>query len=108
MRITSLIFFRVALALVFFESSIWILIALAGFLGLFFLFNQHLTIIIVQLEIIALITISVLSWKITQGDLELSIVFRLIVLRVIEASIGLALLVKLSRSSGPELLKFKF
>lgn len=78
------------------------------FCVIFFLINQHLTILLVQLEVLGLRALGLLALGALSAEKDLIVLFRIIVVTVIEASVGLRLTVKQARYSSHELLKFNF
>ena len=76
-------------------------------LSLFYL-NQHLRISLVQLEVLGLLSLSIVSYKSITGCTDLLLLFSLIVVAVIEAALGLRLVVKQVRNLNSEFLKFNF
>lgn len=75
---------------------------------IFFLVNQHLSIILVMLELLGMIAIFRLTWQVTRGSLGLALVFVVITVGVVEAAVGLSLLSLLARRFSRDLMKFKF
>ena len=75
---------------------------------IFFIINQHLTILLVQLEVLGLGVLILLALQPFSAGKDLIILFRVIVVTVIEASIGLSLTIKQARYHTNELLKFSF
>ena len=78
------------------------------FFLLFFLKNQHLTISLVQLEILGLMALLKTSNEIFIKEKELLFLFVVIVVVVIEAALGLSLIVKQARNLNKEFFKFFF
>lgn len=90
--------------------SIWRVIAglIMGFFFLFFLKNQHLTISLIQLEVLGLSSLLLIVLTILIREKEIINLFVVIVVIVIEASIGLRLIVKQARNINKEFFKFIF
>ena len=82
-----------------------IILFLVVFLRIF-LNNQHLTIILIQLEILALIVLITLSCKMIILESSLTAIYIILRIVVIEAAVGLRLIVKHSRFYRKELIKF--
>ena len=78
------------------------------FFCLFFLKNQHLTISLVQLEVLGLTSLLAFSGGIMVLEKEIISIFIIIVVVVIEASLGLSLIVKQARNLNKEFFKFFF
>ena len=78
------------------------------FCVIFFLLNQHLAILLVQLEVLGLRVLVLLALGPLSTEKDLIVLFRVIVVTVIEASVGLRLIVKQARYNRNELLKFNF
>ena len=74
----------------------------------YFLVNQHLTILLVQLEVLGLGTLLILAICLISTEKDLIVLFTIIIITVIEASVGLRLTVKQVRYNNNELLKFHF
>ena len=74
---------------------------------LYFLVNQHLTILLVQLETLGLGGLALLIIRSKSIEKDLVPIFTVIVVSVIEAALGLSLVVKQARYHHTELLKFK-
>ncbi len=75
---------------------------------IYFILNQHLTILLVQLEVLGLGGLLLLAICLVSTEKDLVILFAVIVITVIEASVGLSLTVKQARYNNNELLKFYF
>lgn len=78
------------------------------FLFLFFIKNQHLTISLIQLEVLGLMSLFISSNEVIIKEKELLFLFVLLVIIVIEASLGLSLIVKQARHLNKEFFKFFF
>ena len=89
---------------------IWgvITILIIRFFVLFFLKNQHLTISLIQLEILGLASLLFMALRILIREKEIITLFVVIVVIVIEASVGLSLIVKQARNLNKEFFKFYF
>ena len=90
-----------------FRKSLSLLIVLF-FCIIFFLINQHLTILLVQLEVLGLGGLVLLALGPLSAEKDLIVLFTVMVVTVIEASVGLRLTVKQARYNRNELLKFNF
>ena len=75
---------------------------------LFFIKNQHLTISLIQLEVLGLISLLLMFVRILVIEKELMALFIIIVVVVIEASVGLRLIVKQALNLNKEFFKFVF
>ena len=104
-----LILFILITVLLFFSLNKTLFCLLIIFFSfIYFLLNQHLTILLVQLEVLRLGTLLLLAICLISTEKDLIILFTIIVITVIEASIGLSLTVKQARHNSNELLKFYF
>ena len=74
---------------------------------LYFLANQHLTILLIQLEALGLRGLALLIIRSQSIEKDLVPIFTIIVVSVVEAALGLSLVVKQARYHHTELLKFK-
>ena len=71
----------------------------------FFMFNHHIRVALIQLELLTLRARLTLSLKISAGSLGARVMFMLFTVAVIEATLGLSLLALTSRKASGELFK---
>lgn len=93
---------------IFFNFLRFFVLLLISFFCLFFTKNQHLTIILVQLEILGLISLFSFSNYNLFLEKDMIILFIIMVVVVIEASVGLRLIVKQARNINKEFFKYYF
>ena len=104
---TVLVYFVLFLTiLLYLEFNLLIIMRIIIFFVIFRFYNQHLSVLLIQLEVLALLVISILGVKSFFKGLSLVILLRIMVITVIEACIGLSLIVKQSRYTSVELIKF--
>ena len=64
---------------------------------LYFIVNQHLTILLIQLEVLGLRGLALLIFRSQSIEKDLVPIFTIVVVSVIEAALGLSLVVKQAR-----------